>query len=628
MKKITLLALAISFGLSGCLNQTLKKANKEYETLRYKDAITHYEKYLAKKDNNDARVNLANSYRSVNRYKDAIDTYAKVINTPGIAPINYLHYARLLMSDNQYTEAKKWIKKYLETNKGDIVANMLLASCNSIADRYRDTTLWELRKIDIPSFTATFSAVEYQNGVVFTGEKKVFTGNKENPWTGNSYLELYSMEKDKDGQWMAPRLLKGEINGKFHEGPATFSSTGNVVYFTRSNYYKRKLEANENKESNLKIFKATKVGDEWKKLEELPFNSDDYSCGHPTFGTDDNTLFFVSDMPGGFGGTDIYVTRFNGKEWSKPENLGAPVNTPGNEMFPYMHSDGTLYFSSTAHNSMGGLDVFLTYYANGRWMQPENLNYPLNSSKDDFGFSFTNDNVNGFVTSNRKDKDNVYEFSKKAPTFRLFGTARKKGTQIPVEGVKVVITDDSNKELVFVSDKNGKFETKLEHEKEYFLLCSKFGCFARTDKISTKGKKYSEDFYADFEVEEIIIDKPIVLENIYYDFDKWVIREDAAKELNKLIRILKDNPNISIEMGSHTDCRGKDMYNMVLSNKRAKAAVDYLISQGIDPSRLKWKGYGESKPRNKCVNGVVCSEEEHQWNRRTEFKVTKISPEK
>jgi len=330
-------------------------------------------------------------------------------------------------------------------------------------------------------------------------------------------------------------------------------------------------------------------------------------------------------MPGGFGGTDIYVCEFENGEWSKPKNLGEAVNTPGDEMFPYAHSDGTLYFSSNAHNSIGGLDVFLTYNYKGRWMAPENLNSPLNSEKDDFSFVLSKDNQTGFVSSSRSDKDGVYSFKKNAPTFLLFGRTKKIDSFEPVEGINVEITRASDGEVItMTSNKEGKFEYELSVDEEYYLLCTKLGCFSRTDKISTKGKKYSENFYADFLVEEIVLYKPIVLENIYYDFDKWEIRPDAAIELDKLVKILEDNPTIYIEMGSHTDARGKDMYNQILSDKRAQATVRYLIYKGIDSTRLTWKGYGETVPINECINWVECEDDKHQENRRTEFKVTKL----
>lgn len=219
----------------------------------------------------------------------------------------------------------------------------------------------------------------------------------------------------------------------------------------------------------------------------------------------------------------------------------------------------------------------------------------------------------------------MYSCKKNPPKFNLYGVAREKGTQRRVQGVTVEITNaKTGKVISMESDAKGEFKLKLEPEAEYDLYCTKKGCFTRTDKISTLGLKYSQNFYADFEVEPIVIDKPIVLENIYYDFDKWDIRPDAAQELDKLVKLLKDNPNIEIEMSSHTDSRGNDQYNLVLSNKRAMAAVKYLIANGIDESRLTYKGYGEKKLVNHCANDVKCTRAEHQLNRRTEFKVTKI----
>jgi peptidoglycan-associated lipoprotein len=630
MKKNILTSLAILsmlILLGSCANSLFKKGNKEYEYLAYDKAIKHYEKGLSKDFRLAEKIKLANSYRLTNDIENAEKNYEDIINYQNLDAQVYIQYADVLMQQNKYVYAREYLKKYLAINKNDVVAKMMLASCNSISERYRDTTLYKLERINFDQYSNFFSAQEYQNGMVFSADKEVYGGKKKNPWTGNSYLDIYTAQKDSAGKWMKPTTLKGDINGPLHEGPATFNQEGTIVFFTRSNYIKnKKMKLNALSENNLKIFKAELVDGKWKKLEELAFNSDDYSCGHPALSADGKTLYFVSDMPGGLGGTDIYKCTFDGQKWSKPENLGNTINTAGNEMFPYIHKDGTLYFSSDSHNSMGGLDVFMTYYTGERWVQPENLNYPLNTSKDDFSFALNKDNKTGFVSSTRSKEDKVYTFTKNDPTFNLIGFARKKGTQFPVEGVTVKITDASNNaEITMVSGKDGKFKMKLAPEKEYLLLCTKLGCFTRTDKISTKSLKYSEDFYADFEVEEIIIDKPIVLENIYYDFDKWNIREDAAIELDKLVKILNDNPTIDIEMGSHTDSRGSDTYNMVLSDKRAKAAVDYLVFKGIDAKRLTWKGYGESKLVNNCANDIKCSVEEHQKNRRTEFKVTKIN---
>lgn len=625
-KNIVALFVLSTALFSSCVNYHTRKGNEYYDYINYAPAIEHFEKVYAKNHDSSIELKLGEAYYKMNQLDSAEAKYVRAIGRGNTDPKVNFSYGKVLMAQGKNNQAVVEFNKYLKVYPSDATAKMLRSACNSVVERYRDTTLYTLKPILEDEFVNTFSIVEYQNGAVFAADKKVFSGRKQNPWTGDSYLDLYQMQKDVEGNWLDPQLLQGDVNGRFHEGPASFSKDGNTVYFTRSNYFKRKMVINEKEENNLKIFKATLINNEWKNLVEFPFNSDDYSCGHPTLTEDGKTMYFVSDMPGGIGGTDLYKTTLgNDGKWTTPENLGKEINTSGNEMFPYIHNDGSLYFSSDAHNTMGGLDVFITYFDGSRWMTPENLNYPLNSIKDDFGYSLNKDNTTGFVSSSRTKTDKMYSFTKNPATFILYGRAREKGTQIPVEGVVIEITNSITGQISSVtSDKQGNFKLNLAPESNYNLYCTKFGCFSKTDQISTIGLKYSEDFFADFEVEPIVIDKPIVLENIYYDFDKWDIREDAAIELDKLVRVLKDNPKIEIEMGSHTDARGSDEYNLILSDKRAKAAVLYLISRGVDPTRLTWKGYGETAHVNKCKNGIECSEDEHQDNRRTEFKVKKI----
>lgn len=626
-KNLIALSVSLIVLMSSCISYHTTKGNADYDYSNYASAIKHFGKVYPKKKGAGVELKLADAYYKTNKLDSAEAIYARAIARGNSDSYIHFDYGKILMAQGKHQQAAIEFEKYLKDYPNDATAQMLIASCNSVIDRYRDTTQYTLDPIADDQFANAFSIIEYQDGAVFSGDKKVFSGRKKNPWTGDSYLGLYLMEKDADGDWLNPELLKGDINGRFHEGPATFTKDGNTVYFTRSNYFKRKMVVNEEKVNNLKIFKSTLINGEWKKLEEFPFNSDDYSCGHPTLTEDGKTMYFVSDMPGGLGGTDLYKTTLgNDGNWSTPINLGSEVNTGGNEMFPFINTDGSLYFSSDAHNTLGGLDVFITYFNGERWMKPENLNYPLNSTKDDFGFSYNKDGVTGFVSSSRSKSDKMYSFEKHPATFVLYGRAREKGTQIPVEGVVVEITNAETGQVSSItSDKEGNFKFKLAPETNYNLFCTKHGCFSKTDKIITKGLKYSEDFYADFEVETIVIDKAIVLENIYYDFDKWAIRKDAAIELDKLVKILQDNPTIEIEMGSHTDSRGPDAYNMILSDKRANAAVNYLIARGIDASRLTWKGYGETVHVNRCKNDVVCSEVDHQKNRRTEFKVKKVN---
>jgi len=625
--KYLLNVIVVALICTGCANRLYKKGLKNYENMEYSRAIYHLENYMAKHDNPDAELKLADSYRLVNDMANAEKWYSKVVNANYGKPIDVFRYARVLMQMEKYDEAKDRFKQYLKTVPDDFVAEMLLASCNTISSFKKDTTLFSLKELDIPEVSSAFAATPYKNGIMFTADKMAFRNSDRYHWTGRSYLGLYFSRKDENGKWLSPMLLKGDVNGAYHEGPACFNNEGNIVYFTRSNADGKKLNASLKNENNLKIYRAELEDDKWTKLTELPFNSNEYSTGHPCLSPDNTTMYFISDMPGGMGGTDIYKTTLKGSDWSKPENLGSTINTAGNEMFPFMHTDGTFYFSSDAHNNLGGLDVFMSFYDGKKWLQVENLNYPLNSSKDDYAFVLKKNNNEGYVSSNRSNEDKIYEVTKNEPTLLLTGQVRHKGTQKGIDSsvVEVLNITNNTRETV-MSDKKGMYKIRIKPGNRYVVKASRAMYFpvSPSHSISTIGKKISENMTANFDLEQIVIEKPIVLENIYYDLDKWNIRPDAGKELDKLVQVLIDNPKISIELSSHTDSRAGDQYNLILSDKRAKAAVEYMISKGIDEKRLKWKGYGETTLLNKCKNNVPCSEEEHQQNRRTEFKAIKV----
>lgn len=708
------------FTFTSCSNYYIRKGDKKYDAMAYQNAITYYEKYLSKKASNNVKIKLANSYRLTNNLSTAEKLYAEVVNLPESKPINLFYYGKILMSGGKYKEAQQWFEKYLNVEKDDFVAECMLASCKSIDKFKKDTLAYSIVKAKMPDINSAFGQVKYGNGIVFSADKIVRNPENESGWTGRSYLDLYYSQKDSSGTWMNPQPLKGEINGAFHEGPATFNKAQNVVYFTRSNYSKKhKLKKSSMNENNLKIFRAELVNDKWTNLEMLPFNSDEYSCGHPALSADGKVLYFISDMPGGLGGTDIYRVTVDSGHYSTPINLGPEVNTPGNEMFPFIHPDGTLYFSSDSRDNMGGLDVFETTCNRTTCLTSENLKYPINTTKDDFAITLSEDKKSGYISSNRDSLDAIYEVKKMDPTFTLQGKVvlkennalvsdaiielvntetnaielvrtssngdyiikLKQGSKYRVNSTKEgfitetkpvniltvnktksetftadfvldvptillsgkivlkgsnesiddatieLINTETKKKEILTSGSDGNYKIALEPKKKYLVRSFKEGYFTVTSPIliSSKGETKKEMLTADFILDKIEIEKPMVLDNIYYDLGKWNLKPDAEKELDKFIGFLNQNPKINVEISSHTDSRANDQFNLNLSEKRAKSVVDYLISKGIDPTRLASKGYGETKLVNPCGNGVKCTEEEHQQNRRTEFKVIKIN---
>lgn len=636
MKTNISLFLIFAFALSSCSRYHISRGDAYYKSMQYDKAISSYSKGIKGDVPDKIKIKLADSYRMNNDYQNAERWYSEVAAIQGVDEINFFYYAKALMNNGNYKEAGAWFRKYLEIKNSDAVAKSLLVSCDSVNKLVRDSSRYALKLVEIPDVTSAFGQVNYNDGLVFAADKTTFNSSqKESGWTGRSYLDMYYSKKNDDGSWSLPEPLKGEINGVYHEGPSVFNKDGNKVYFTRSNYKaSNKLRKNDKDESNLKIFSAELKEGIWTNLKEMSFNSDLYSCGHPALSPDGSTLYFISDKPGGKGGTDLYKStktknNNNEEEWSAPESLGSVINTAGNEMFPYVHNDGSLFFSSDAHNGLGGLDIFSSVYDGQEWSSPENLKHPINSSKDDFAFILNEDGKTGFISSNRSDADKIYEVSLPSLVFIVKGNVKAKDTGKNL--MEAVVEIRNNKDIYIQSipvDDFGNYWMRLEAGVDYEIMASDDGYLkSSVINIKTADKKRSEIFMANFQLEKLQMEKPIVLDNIYYDLDKWEIRKDAAAELDKFVSVLNNNPQINIELGSHTDARAEDSYNASLSQKRAKSAADYLIKKGIKPNRLKWKGYGETSLVNDCGNGVKCKEDLHQQNRRTEFKITKIGEE-
>ena len=632
MKKTVSLILSgivISLLWSGCTAYYLKKANREYESFNYVSAIEGYKKVLRSKASNEAEIRLADSYRLINKSDKAEEAYAEVVKIKDVDPINYYHYAKALINNGKRDAAKVWLDKYLNLKPDEKTAQTLREANNNPGAITSEEGLFKIDMAGIEGLTSCFGAIERKDEVIFSGQTSVGIGGKKDEWTGESYYDIYSAKKTGNS-WSKPQGIEGTVNGAYHEGPATFNSTSDEMYFTRSNYFKKKLKASSKSENNLKIFKAKLVNGKWEGNEEMPFNSDEYSVGHPSLSLDGKTLYFTSDMPGGQGASDIYYCKLEGSKWGKPENMGTEINTSGKESFPYIHdSDSSFYYSSDGNTTLGGLDIFKCKWDGAKWGSPVNIKAPLNSQKDDFALSMKADGKSGYLSSNRNGTDRIYEWAAippPVPVYTTEGTITDKATGKALPGAKVLFKnmDEGTEEFVF-ADENGKYKYVIKPNTHYDIVASKDLYFVKKDKVFVPKSKLGESIYKDLALEPIIIDKPIVIENIYYDVAKWDIRPEAGLELDKLVQFLKDNDKINIELSSHTDCRASDKYNLTLSEKRAKSAVDYLILKGIDSARLKAKGYGETKLLNKCIDGVTCTDEEHQLNRRTEIKVLKIT---
>lgn len=625
----------------------LLEANQQYELYNFKKAIDLYEQAYRKKPTLHAAERLAQAYSYQNNYKQAESWYAIAIGMPNSSLENVLQYAKALQQNSKYTEAKEQYKKYIELHKTIDVKqqNLWILSCDSARYWMNNPTKVVInneKRLNTPQ--SDWGATLYEQNIVFSSDRgdiatdktsgnkpflKFDRAKKPDPviygWTGNHYLRLYQKNKDQDD------VLPFDLNANtaYHVGPASFTGDGNEVFFTLTKipkkpvYIKGKLAT-----VNIEIYSSKKdTQGKWTIPVPFKYNKvDEYSVGDPFISADGKQLYFVSNMPNGFGGTDIYVSqRTDDGDWSLPRNL-KEVNTQGNERTPILDADNNFYFSTDGRVGMGGLDIFKTQLLNGKIAEPKNLGYPTNSPQDDFAY-FKTSPLTGYFSSNRAEglgNDDIYSFTvQQILSFKLSGRVFDKKSHQPLINAIVSLAGNNGQILKVQTDERGNFKFDLVQDSDYQLTGEKTNYRADVATFTTNNLKASNEIKKDLYLEKIELEKAIKLENIYYDFDQSNIRPDAAIELDKLVKIMKDNPTIWIELGSHTDSRGDDQYNQWLSQRRANAAVQYIIDRGIDKNRITAKGYGEKMLLNRCTNGVKCSVEEHQLNRRTEFKITK-----
>lgn len=755
-----LLAISLTLFSVSAMAQTarLRAANKQFEDMSYLNAVRSYEDFLRLDKRGDpaerreALMKLGYSYRRLQDSRNAERVYGELVDKYTDLPSEtYLYYAQSLAKNRKYRDSQKMYAKYGEMQSEDLRGKKFTVSYMDMNRFYQDSSSYKVEYLPFNSRQADFSPMFYQGGLTFVSArnesgvvKRVFNFNQ------TPFLDIYfqpdtsqfrqtnmtatpatsalgggDVNSSGDAAQAAAtsteeNLTKSEIfsrilNTKYHEGPMTFFKDQKRIIFTRNNDDKGKAGKSSGEAiRKLKLYYAEQDSKgKWVNVKELPFNSKDYSCGHPALSADDSKLYFVSDMPGGYGSTDLYVVDFNNGEWGTPVNMGREINTEGNEMFPYVDTDGALYFSSDGHEGLGGLDVFSAELRGDIALKGvENLGAPINSSSDDFGFITDTGRMSGYFSSNRKrgvSDDNIYSFRRVCKQLNIYvydaktkepietadvrvvkngvnqqlqqtgmdgsvrmclesskeyefkaikegyaanslrfstatqssnpsmglsiyldrsentsivkGTIRKEVDQKPADGVRVTLRNDKNNaEETVTTGSDGQYEFDMDPNSNYTITTEKDKYTRDQNQIKTRRKgevvENNVGIYGEGDV--------FRLDNIYYDLDKFFIRPDAAQELDRVVSLLKKYPEMTVELRSHTDSRASDEYNEKLSERRARAAYDYLVRRGVSPMRLMARGYGESNPVNDCTDGENCTENQYQLNRRTEFKVLAV----
>ena len=644
MKKLYI-PIIVFLGISMCAVSQEKssqelKGDKYAFSYSYNKAIDAYTQ--ADKLTLDGQRKLAKSYSKMNNTTQAEIVYAKLVSEPqGVLPEDYYNYAMVLKGNGKYEEAGICMDKFVALAPNDLRGKDYVANKSKLPILLKDNGKYKLTHLNINTNAEDFGTCYFKNSIVFASTRaKSKSFKKKYNLNGKPFLNIYVSEVD-GSQLKEPIIFDKSLDGKLHDGPASFNKEGTFIAFTRNHYH----DKNKDKIVELQIYLSTYKDGSWSKAEPFVFNNLGYSVGQPYLSADGNTMYYVSDMPGGFGGTDIYKTTKNDKgEWTKPENLGNTINTEGDEMFPFLASgDKTFYFSSNGRFGLGGLDIFMSSINGSSYENTYNAGAPLNTQYDDFAVIEDVKTHKGYFSSNRiggSGDDDIYtvEFLQTPEVKKtLKGIAKDKDNKQLSNTFITLLDDDKHIIDTMTTGALGSYSFAIESDKKFNLIGKK--------ENYTDGKNVASSFtkdliiYADVVLltkEEVIAQKIEVetdlgkiaeLSPIYFDLDKYSIRPDAEIELKKIIKIMNDHPSMVVELSAHTDCRETKAYNQILSDKRANSSVNYIKKHITKPERITGKGYGKSRLINGCsCDGLVlstCSEEEHQKNRRTEFIIKK-----
>ncbi|SFN82893.1 WD40-like Beta Propeller Repeat [Bizionia echini] len=616
-----------------------KVADIFFENYSYVKAAELYEETVKKGDSSEhVLTRLGDSYYNNSDTESAAIWYKLALNKYKKVNPEYIYkYIQTQRSLGNYEEADNWLVKFKTIQNDDRRADELDGSNIALYESLKSKQGVEvkIKNLDINSKYSDFGAFVYNNNMYFASARN--TDNEIYKWNNEPYLDIYSAEVSNSENNIDSISNPTSINIKekdrddVHEASVAITNDGNTMYFTRDNVNKKNKPVYDKKgTSHLKIYKATKAQDgSWDQVVELPFNDDIYSTGHPTLSPDNKILYFVSDREGGFGQTDIYQVAIRGDSYDAPVNLGPKVNTEGREMFPFVAKDSTLYFSSDGYLNLGLLDIFKTNILKDEEAEVENMGAPYNSGFDDFAYFVDSDTQKGYFSSNRADGkggDDIYGFTAQPCKQMITGTVRDSKLLTPIPMATVQLIDESGKIVKEVtSDENGLYEMEADCSQKYKVLGMKADYKDDLQDVETTDVT-GEEHVVDLNLIPLINDNEIVINPIFFDFDKWGIRADAAYELENIVSVMRAHPNMVIKIESHTDSRGGDNYNLKLSDRRAKSTQEYLYSRGISNERIESAiGYGETRLVNKCSNGVKCTAEEHQENRRSKFIILKDS---
>ncbi|MGB7393866.1 MAG: OmpA family protein [Pricia sp.] len=635
---ILILMVFLIGGIGFAQEKLLTKANEKYESYSFSPAIDIYKKVLDRGyASADLLKKLGNSYYFNADYKDAAETYKRLVteypdDTP---PEYYFRYAQTLKTLQDYETSNEIMAQFLEATEGDERASAYKNERDYLKEIKQNSGRFNVAPFKYNSPYSEFAPSFYEEGLIFSSDRD--TGNfarYRHTWTSKDFLDLYKVNTDSVSAGSVTKLGEN-VNTRLHESTSITTKDGKTLYFTRNNYKNKKYVRDEQGIVRLKIFRASLIKGVWTNIEELPFNSDSYSVAHPALSPDEKTLYFVSDREGSFGESDIYkVSVKEDGGYGTPENLGDNINTEARETFPFVSSEEVLYFSSDGHPGLGGLDVFATSISNGDVDgNVMNVGEPINSSFDDFTFIIDDTTKRGYFASNRSEgvgADDIYEFLEAKPlrlkcTQEISGTVRDEISNEPLMSATVRVIDEDNEEITSVmTDSLGRYTVPIDCNQGNFVRATMDGYIPSEEYLSaSEGEPQTVDFLLERNTVSAgfgdDLSQLLQLSTIYFDYNKYNIRKDSEIEVEKVIAAMEKYPSLKIKVNAHTDSRGKDSYNLWLSQKRAEATVNYMEKQGIAENRLSSEGFGETKLINDCANGVECTAAQHELNRRSEF---------